>query len=97
MTQTSNSLLLSTTTAVTQAQPPVTSEEDPDTWVFDFIDVGHIQPIVEAMDEDNSGFISVKEANKFALTRPKGWTCVVSYLLLEQHSHSSLVIDYFNG
>ena len=29
-------------------------------------------PIVEAMDEDGSGFISVKEANSFALSRPKG-------------------------
>jgi len=45
---------------------------DQDLWVFDYIDVQHVQPIVEAMDEDGSGFISVKEANKFALSRPKG-------------------------
>lgn len=43
-----------------------------DPWVFDFIDVTHVQPIVEAMDEDGSGFISVREANKFASSRPKG-------------------------
>ncbi|PPQ88388.1 hypothetical protein CVT25_011267 [Psilocybe cyanescens] len=45
-------------------------KEDP--WVFDFIDVTHVQPIVEAMDEDGSGFISVREANRFASSRPKG-------------------------
>ncbi|KAF4609963.1 hypothetical protein D9613_010377 [Agrocybe pediades] len=43
-----------------------------DLWVFDYINVQHVQPIVEAMDEDGSGFISVKEANNFALARPKG-------------------------
>ncbi|KAF9551230.1 hypothetical protein CPC08DRAFT_729061 [Agrocybe pediades] len=48
------------------------ADSDQDLWVFDYIDVQHVQPIVEAMDEDGSGFISVKEANKFALTRPKG-------------------------
>ncbi|KDR82349.1 hypothetical protein GALMADRAFT_817903 [Galerina marginata CBS 339.88] len=47
-------------------------ESDSDEWIFDFIDVTHVQPVVEAMDEDGSGFISVKEANKFALSRPKG-------------------------
>ncbi|KDR79356.1 hypothetical protein GALMADRAFT_265823 [Galerina marginata CBS 339.88] len=46
--------------------------EDSDEWVFDFINVSHVQPVVEAMDEDGSGFINVKEANKFALSRPKG-------------------------
>ncbi|KAF5329683.1 hypothetical protein D9619_008943 [Psilocybe cf. subviscida] len=41
-------------------------------WVLKHIDVAHIQPIIEAMDEDGSGFISVREANKFALGRPPG-------------------------
>lgn len=48
-------------------------KDEPDSWVFDFIDIAHVQPIVEAMDEDGSGFISIKEANKFALSRPKDW------------------------
>ncbi|KAF4610197.1 hypothetical protein D9613_010367 [Agrocybe pediades] len=48
------------------------ADSNQDLWVFDYIDVQHVQPIVEAMDEDGSGFISVTEANKFALTRPKG-------------------------
>jgi hypothetical protein len=43
-----------------------------DAWVLKHINVAHVQPLIEAMDEDGSGFISVQEANKFALSRPKG-------------------------
>ncbi|KAH9480236.1 hypothetical protein JR316_0006834 [Psilocybe cubensis] len=53
-------------------RPNVTPIVKEDPWVFDYIDVTHVQPIVEAMDEDGSGFISVREANKFASSRPKG-------------------------
>ncbi|KIM34875.1 hypothetical protein M413DRAFT_450024 [Hebeloma cylindrosporum] len=45
-----------------------------DLWVLNCINVTHVQPIVEALDEDGSGFISVKEANKFAGSRPTGWS-----------------------
>ncbi|PPQ77943.1 hypothetical protein CVT25_015418 [Psilocybe cyanescens] len=48
------------------------SDKESDEWVLEYIDVAYVQPIVEAMDEDGSGFISVQEANKFALARPKG-------------------------
>ena len=48
--------------------------DDSDGWVFEFIDIAHVQPIVEAIDGDGSGFINVQEANKFALSRPKGLT-----------------------
>ncbi|KAF9471040.1 hypothetical protein BDN70DRAFT_998755 [Pholiota conissans] len=47
------------------------SAQDDSEWVLEYIDVAYVQPIVEAMDEDGSGFISVKEANNFALARPK--------------------------
>lgn len=40
-------------------------------WGFEYIDVAYVHPIVEAMDEDGSGFISVKEANSFALSRDR--------------------------
>lgn len=48
-------------------------DDEAELWALKHIDVAHVQPIVEAMDEDGSGFISVKEANKFALSRPPGW------------------------
>jgi hypothetical protein len=50
--------------------------DDSEEWVLKHIDVAHIQPIIEAMDEDGSGFISVQEANKFALRRPPGMRSV---------------------
>ncbi len=48
---------------------------DPDDrWTLEHINVAHLQPILEAIDDDGTGFISVKEANTFAIQRPKGWT-----------------------
>ena len=55
-----------------QASARDAGDKESDEWVMDYIDVAYVQPIVEAMDEDGSGFISVKEANSFALSRPKG-------------------------
>ena len=49
-----------------------TEATDSDNWVLEYIDVAYLRPIVEAMDEDASGFISVREANSFALARPPG-------------------------
>lgn len=40
-------------------------------WALKYINVANVRPIIEAMDEDGSGFISVYEANKFALSRPQ--------------------------
>lgn len=52
---------------------PASPAEDPNTWLLEYIDVSHVRPIVEAMDADGSGFISVKEINSFARARPKNW------------------------
>ncbi|PPQ91056.1 hypothetical protein CVT25_013909, partial [Psilocybe cyanescens] len=43
-----------------------------DEWVLEYIDAAYVKPIVEAIDEDGSGFISAQEANRFALARPDG-------------------------
>ena len=64
-------------TTTTGSEKPLSNQfkpDDSDGWVFEFIDIAHAQPLVEAMDGDGSGFIDVKEANKFALSRPKGLT-----------------------
>ena len=67
-------LLLSTADTVGENAPSdVAAGVDPDIWLLKYIDVTHVRPIVEAIDEDGSGFISIKEANKFALSKPKGW------------------------
>uniref|UniRef100_A0A8H7XPD5 EF-hand domain-containing protein n=1 Tax=Psilocybe cubensis TaxID=181762 RepID=A0A8H7XPD5_PSICU len=51
---------------------PVNTGNKSDDWVLEYIDAAYVKPIVEAMDEDGSGFISVQEANRFALARPAG-------------------------
>lgn len=48
-------------------------EEVDDDWALHYIDVVHLDPIVEAIDDDFSGFISIHEANRFAVARPKNW------------------------
>ncbi|KAF5325408.1 hypothetical protein D9619_010005 [Psilocybe cf. subviscida] len=53
---------------------PSSPSEDPNGWLLEYIDVAHVRPIVEAMDADGSGFISVKEINTFARARPKEWS-----------------------
>ncbi|KAF9447906.1 hypothetical protein P691DRAFT_775794 [Macrolepiota fuliginosa MF-IS2] len=45
-----------------------------DQWILDHINITHLQPIIEVIDDDGTGFISIKEANTFAVQRPKGWT-----------------------
>ena len=51
----------------------IVSRGTDDAWALTYIDPAHLQPIIEAIDVDGSGYISVKEANKFASSRPKGW------------------------
>ncbi|KAH9942219.1 uncharacterized protein BXZ73DRAFT_41008 [Epithele typhae] len=45
-----------------------------DEWTLNYIDLMHIQPIIEALDEDASGFVSISEVNRFTISRPKGWS-----------------------
>lgn len=50
----------------------------PDAWAIQYISIGRIRPIMDAIDEDSSGWISVREVNAFAslgrLGRPQDWT-----------------------
>lgn len=50
--------------------------EDDDKWAMKYISLSYIQPILEAFDDDGSGFISIKEVNDFTNSRPKNWRCV---------------------
>jgi len=56
---------------LTVAQPAQITNDD---WTKSYINVTHLQPIQEAIDDDGSGFINVHEVNTFTLDRPKGWT-----------------------
>ncbi|KAJ3851314.1 hypothetical protein EV368DRAFT_65857 [Lentinula lateritia] len=42
-----------------------------------YINISKAQPILKAIDDDGTGFISIKEVNTFALSKPKGWSLPV--------------------
>ena len=52
--------------------------QNPDAWAIKFIDVTHLQPILEAFDDDASGFITISEVNRFTSSprRPANWRLV---------------------
>ena len=52
----------------------VSSSTNPDdAWAIKYIDVMRVQPILEAFDDDASGFITVNEVNRFTSSRPVDW------------------------
>ncbi|KIK64541.1 hypothetical protein GYMLUDRAFT_416337 [Collybiopsis luxurians FD-317 M1] len=48
-----------------------------DHWALKYIDVSRVQPILEAIDDDGTGFISIKEVNTFVGSKPDGWSLPV--------------------
>ena len=51
----------------------ISNSIDPDAWAIKYIDVMWVQPILEAFDDDASGFITVAEVNRFTSSRPVDW------------------------
>ncbi|KZV94095.1 hypothetical protein EXIGLDRAFT_767390 [Exidia glandulosa HHB12029] len=45
-----------------------------DAWVTSYIELSRTRPIVEAIDSDSSGWVTVREANAFAASRPEEFT-----------------------
>jgi hypothetical protein len=42
-------------------------------WALRYVSVSYVQNILEAFDDDASGFITVKEANDLTRSRPLDW------------------------
>ena len=57
--------------SITEQAIPATPAED--LWSLQYITVQRAQPLVEALDDDGSSFITVNEVNTFTTTRPEGW------------------------
>lgn len=51
----------------------INNSTNPDAWAIKYIDVMWVQPILEAFDDDASGFITVSEVNHFTSSRPVDW------------------------
>ncbi|THU88449.1 hypothetical protein K435DRAFT_917088 [Dendrothele bispora CBS 962.96] len=72
------------TTAVTVAR------QRQDTWALAYINITRVQPILEAIDDDGTGFISIKEVNDFTDSRPEGWTLPVWLAYWSQGWHENM-------
>lgn len=53
--------------------PPPPQSKDEDQWALQYLNLLHLQPIMEAFDDDGTGFVSVMEVNTFTTSRPKDW------------------------
>ena len=47
-----------------------------DQWLLSYVDVSNINSLVEAFDDDASGFVSVHEANLFSSSKSKDYKYV---------------------
>ena len=54
----------------------IASSSNPDAWAIKYINLTWVQPILEAFDDDTSGFITIAEVNTFTSSRPVGWRLV---------------------
>lgn len=45
-----------------------------DQWALAYINILRVQTVLEAFDDDATGFISIKEVNMFSSSRPENWT-----------------------
>jgi hypothetical protein len=54
---------------------------DSDRWALEYIGANYVRGIIEALDDDASGFITVKEANNFTHSRPLDWRWVFETVL----------------
>ena len=58
-------------------------------WAVQCIDLMHLQSLMEAFDNDSSGYVSVQEVNRFTTSRPKGWRYVVAGFIIPTHADIS--------
>ncbi|KAI9464112.1 hypothetical protein BJY52DRAFT_1221492 [Lactarius psammicola] len=83
----------------------ISTSRDPDAWAIKFIDVTRLQPILEAFDDDASGFITITEMNRFTSSRPIEWSrslphwvafWAVECLVEHRAGYRASIIDYAN-
>ena len=54
------------------------SFKGPDGWAIKYINIGRARGILEAFDDDASGFVTIGEANNFTRLRPRDWRYILS-------------------
>ena len=63
----------------------------PDSWAIGYINIGRARSILEAFDDDASGYVTVSEVNNLTRLRPRDWRYAPSrvrwvYPLTRNHS-----------
>jgi hypothetical protein len=65
---------------LTQAEKQLTEPDvlalNTDQWALEYITIHHVQPLIEALDDDVSGFVTIAEVNDFTTSRPANWSYV---------------------
>ena len=49
------------------------SVKGPDGWALKYININRAPSILEAFDDDASGFVTIREVNDFTKSRPLDW------------------------
>lgn len=57
------------------AENPTDLPADPNHWALRHITLGRVGSILEAFDDDASGFVTVNEVNRLTQSRPRDWRC----------------------
>ena len=52
-----------------------------DVWTLQYIDLMRVRPLIEALDPDTSGYVTIQGVNQFTVSRPKGWRSVATISL----------------
>ncbi|KAK0504191.1 hypothetical protein EDD18DRAFT_1062742 [Armillaria luteobubalina] len=52
---------------------PIPAEYEKDRWTLAYLNSPHFQPLLEAIDDDATGFITIREINTFMESKPKEW------------------------
>jgi len=53
------------------------SSKGPDSWAIGYLNIRRAEGIMEAFDDDVSGFVTVNEVNNLTQLRPRDWRCVL--------------------
>lgn len=48
-----------------------------DMWCLEFLNFRYLPSIMEAVDDDGSGFVRINEVNNFTASAPKGWSLLI--------------------
>ena len=59
-------------------------------WTIGFLSRSHLSPLMEAVDSDCSGHVTIKEINDFTSSRPREWRYIHSFLFV---SHDLIYFD----